>query len=346
MINLASYLGDTISKFFRRPEVRRTMLDVLKSSGITSSTQPSVQIIPGEGGSFQERVEISCTNAGQYIFYNADGFITPVSGPVNLTPDIELTEINIRVDAYEGITPNIKEIIINGTKYVSTDGYDDSGISIYDCTSLEWITFSPNVQYVGINDGGVQGYFEFNGCFPKVRGEGLVRISDINYNTSILDVNTDLSNAFPAGVTIESLDFYGNSGQSDLNSFITPACTIKEMFLANFSFGFALDTLDISNTTFIYENGDLRFFPGITNLVLPVGAKQMPFSISFDNSPNINWDNVEELLQLLIDLDGTNGTTTWVGELFLENLPEPTQNALTLIGILIDRGATVTYTQP
>lgn len=344
---LASFLGDSVRTFFRRSEVRKAILGVVNSGGglFENLKSPAVQIIPDESGVFQEGIRVEATNSGRHVIYGSN-FYQVKEGTVSLTSSIELTRVAIDIDMTDGVTPGVKEVVITASDYITTDGYDNSGIYIKSPT-LEFLTFSPNVRYLGIPETSTNGYIEFKDSLPVLRGQSIVYIDRISYNLDVLPVNIDLTNSVPVGCVINDYEFFSYSVQNNINSFITPACTIKNLSLNNYSNNgeFALTTLDLSNTTFIYDGSTyIDFFPGLTNIILLAGS-EMPFGINFRTSPNINWDDVEELLQRLIDMNGTNNTKLWVGEIYMDQLPEPTEAALLLINVLINRGATVIYTQ-
>ena len=347
MNTLASFLGDSVRSFFRRSEVRRAVQEITKSS---SQFTPKVQLI-GTDGVFNERIQIEAAYEGKQLFYAS-------SGTNNSSQTIEavynVTKVGIYTFLQDGQTPGISEVAITATEVVSTNYTDDS---FYLNVPLPLISFSPEVKYLGypsVNvDFNISYYNIFDGVFPKIQGAGLEYIKNVNLNVETLALENDLSEFAPSKVVIDSFYLYLNHNDA-VNTIVLPHCTFLHLDMNSWQSNFSVDTVDLSGTKFIYnsllmsDEGSLDILPKVTNLLFaPVEEiKEMPFYISFGYSPDINQDDIDTLLEILVAMDGTNGTTLWAGDLWMAELPAPSEAAITNIGVLVGRGATVTYTQP
>lgn len=349
MNTLASFLGDSVRSFFRRSEVRRAVQEITKSS---SQFVPKIELI-GQNGIVNERVSLSIMYLGKQLWY---GNSYSGSNPsIVVQSPLDVTLVNMDAFLPDGLTPTLQEVVITATEVITTDSYIDENINLN--TPIPVITFSPQVKYLGYP--GVDLNFSLNynnivnGEFPKMQGEGLLYLRSVDLNVQTLALENDLSDFVPSRVVIEN--FYLQIQYDDaVNTLVLPHCTIIGLDISAWPSNFSVETIDFSGTKFVYyssvsdSTGDLDIPKDVTNILFaPVEEiKEMPFYIDFGYSPNINQDNIDTLLEILVALDGTNGTTLWVGNLWMAELPEPTEYAIARIQTLIERGATVAYTQP
>jgi len=355
MKSLAFYLGDSIRTFFRRPEVRRSVLDV-----VNSRPPIGVEFITENNAPVEESVSIDASYQKDIFTYNSQLSVYQITGRTFF--DVSRIRLNVWGNN-EGITPRIKEVKIKGTEFTSTyEPFDSDNWNFNNCSALEKITMSDEVKYIGFPSNSYTGAsISIEDCptFQAIEGNNLVYIQDIQYrlnNYVVTEDHLDLTGLIPAHTTVGSLSvelFYAPE-QSGTVLVKSPGCTLDELYINNQWGGNVLMDVDVSQTKFTYreyfdvnEGTALTLPVRLQTLTVDTEAKEMPYSISFGYSETIDWESIETFVQLLVDLDGTNGTTLWNGQLYMSELPPVPEGIAALLEELITRGAeTVTYTPP